>query len=73
MHKIRAYGMTPMNRAPERPVWIVLVKQVVLAFPKKHAIWIIHPMGRRNKMVKRPMPVTGQAIAQVLKGRSRRR
>ena len=43
MHQIGAHGMAPVHRPPYGAVGIVLVKQVVFAFVKEHAVGVVHP------------------------------
>jgi hypothetical protein len=52
-----------MDRAPEGTVGVVLVKQMVLALPKKRPVGIVHPIRWRDEVVKWPMPVAGESEA----------
>jgi hypothetical protein len=53
--------MTPMDITPEWILGIILIKQMILAFPKETAVRIIHPIARSNEMVERPIRVIDQA------------
>ncbi len=56
--------MAPVERAPKRAIRIVLIKQVILALPENRPVWIIHPIGRCEEVIKRPVPVLGEADTQ---------
>ena len=54
--------MTPMDRAPEGTVWVVLVKQVILPIDLGQSLEIVSmlweagaPFERRPQLAKRPM------------------
>src|ERR1700751_3416337 len=63
VNEINARRMSPMNRAPERSIWIVLVKEMVLPLPENRAVWIIHPIRWRQEMIKRSVRVGGKRLA----------
>ena len=42
--------MAPVHRAPHVRVWVLLVKEVPLAFEKDEAVGVIHPVFGRGKM-----------------------
>ena len=63
MDQIIADRMSPMNRAVEGPIGIVLVKKMVLALPFDQPVRIIHPVGGGDKMDARPVGVGAHLLA----------
>jgi hypothetical protein len=47
-----------MNAAPERPIRIVLIEEVVLALPENGSIGIVHPIARSEKVIEGPVAVS---------------
>lgn len=43
-------GMRPVHISPDGGAWVVLEEHVVLALPIDGAIWIVHPIARRQEM-----------------------
>ncbi len=55
--QILADGVPPMNRAVKCAVGIVLIKEMIASLPLDEAIGIVHPIGRRQKMIARTMRI----------------
>ena len=56
-------GVPPVDAAPEGAFWVVLVKEMLPATPGDHAVGVVHPVGRRQEMVDRPVGVPGELLA----------
>ena len=64
MHQIITDGMTPVNQIVIGGLGVVLVEEVILAFPLNQAAGIVHPVGRGRKEV----PRTAGILVLVLSG-----
>src|SRR5207249_5251685 len=60
MNQVFAARMPPVHISPICAVGIVLIKEVIRALPEQGSIGVIHPVGRRQEMVLRPLRVRGQ-------------
>src|SRR6476620_2651142 len=62
MHQISTTGVAPMQLAPVISIGIVLIKEVIIPIVIDRAIRIIHPVGRRSKMIDGPGWVGGSFV-----------
>ena len=57
--------MTPVLVFRQGKIGIVLVKEMVLTLPLDYSIWIIHPIGGRQKVVCGSVDVVSELVAHV--------
>jgi hypothetical protein len=51
MDQVKTYRMPPVHASPECPIGVVLIEEVVFAFPINKSIGIIHPIRWWKEMV----------------------
>jgi hypothetical protein len=54
-----------MDRAPKRPVRVVLIKEVIFSLPEEGPVGVIHPVCRSNKMIERPVRLSRDCDPQI--------
>ena len=64
VNRILAHGMPPICEAKTGAPRVVLVKEMVVSAPVDHAVGVVHPAGRRDKMIDGPVEIRRQAAAQ---------